>query len=460
MVRVPPDDPDASDLKNTVEELRKENEKLRESEGVDRSQRRKRRWKSISSWVLLVLACILSVLSVFVVFVRNEVLNTSTYVSTVTPLASNPAIQTAVAKRVSDKLVAQVNLDQRVKDALPPRAGFLVTPITNAVENAANEISLKLVQSPKFQKLWVAVNLRGHKQVVALLIGSKTGALQSSDGKVTIDLSVVEASVRKELDARGITVFDKVPTINAPTIVLFQSTQLVRLQGLIRLLNRLYILLPIVTLLLFAAVIALTANRRRGLVRAATGLALSMALLLILAAVARNQYLNSLSASQSKPANAAVIDTVSAFLLDTVRTVFIVAAVIAIVGVIAGNAWIRAWVGNRRKPSWMTDGPAHGFIAGHRKGLQWGILGLGLLILVVWNEPTAFVAVVVLLITLALIGLVGLFAGGGTKPGIDTPGPRSGSEPGPGPSDPPEVGPGSDGEGAVGALGPGGTDKD
>ena len=133
--------------------------------------------------------------------------------------------------------------------------------------------------------------------------------------------------------------------------------------------------------ILTAAGIVLTSNRRRGLVRAATGLALSMGLVLVVAAVARNQYLNSLSPSQSKPATAAVIDTVSASLLDTLRTIFIVAAVVAILGVVFGNAWVRAWLGDRRRPSWMTGGPVHDFVAHHRKGLQWGIVGLGLLIL-------------------------------------------------------------------------------
>ena len=291
--------------------------------------------------------------------------------------------------------------------------------------------------------------------MVALLTGSKEGAFQSNDGKVTVDLSQIGATLRKDLDRRGITVFDKVPRANAPTLVLFQSTQLVRIQGLIRFLNRLYVLLPILTLLLFAAGIALTANRRRGLVRAATGLALSMALILVISSVARNHYLTSLSPSQSKPAASAVIDAISASLLDTVRIIFIVGAVIAIVGVIVGNAWIRAWLGSRHKPSWMTGGPAHDFIADHRKGLQWGIIGLGLLTLVVWNQPTA----------------LGRRRGRAHRSGpgrsgrpVRQPsdeagdGRRSRFGLGAGPPGPYEMGSGPAGEGAVAALGPGSTD--
>ncbi len=68
-----------------------------------------------------------------------------------TPLASDPAIQTAVAKRVSDKLIAETDLQQRVKNALPARAGFLATPITSGVENVTDQIALQFVQSQQFQ---------------------------------------------------------------------------------------------------------------------------------------------------------------------------------------------------------------------------------------------------------------------------------------------------------------------
>src|ERR1700722_19876030 len=94
------------------------------------------RWRRVSSWVLVVLACLLAVFSVVVVFARNQLLSTDACVSTVAPLATNPAIQTQVATRVSDELVARTDLNQRVKGALPNRAGFLVTPITDGVQSA------------------------------------------------------------------------------------------------------------------------------------------------------------------------------------------------------------------------------------------------------------------------------------------------------------------------------------
>jgi hypothetical protein len=138
--------------------------------------------------------------------------------------------------------------------------------------------------------------------------------------------------------------------------------------------------------------------------------------ILVAIAVGRNQYLSGLKAPQSPEAASAVIDTVTANLREAVRIILILAAVVAIIALAAGNAWVRRTVGSMNKPGWATGGPVHDFVAAHRKALQWGILALGLVVLVIWSTPTTLVAVVVVLIALALIGLVGLFGRGGSPP--------------------------------------------
>jgi membrane-associated HD superfamily phosphohydrolase len=424
---------DIEALQKTVDQLREENEALHRAEKKSASGKGSR-WRRISSWVLVVLACILAVVSVVIVFARNELLNTDAYVNTVAPLASNPAIQTQVAKQVSTRLAAATNVEQRIKNALPPKAGFLATPIASGLDTATDEITLRLVQSSAFQKIWETANRAAHKQLVAVLTGSGEGSLSSANGKVTIDLSQVEAQAKKALDAKGITVFNKVPAVKGLNFVLFQSDQLARYQRLTRLLNRVAILLPILALFCFAGGIALARDRRRGLVRAATGLALSMALVLVVVSVARNQYLNSLSPSQSRAANAAVIDTVTGALRGTLRLTLILAAVVAIVALVAGSSWVKAMLAERRLPSWVTRGPVHHFVALHRKGLQWGALGLAFVVLVVWSNPTALVAVIVVLIALALIGLVGLWSRQTPVPLVSAPGTGGGSAENPTPS--------------------------
>ena len=373
-------------------------------------------WRRVAAWVLVALACLLAVVSVVVVFARNQLLNTDAYVGTMAPLASDPAIQTQVATRVSDELIARIDLNQRVKDALPTRAGFLATPITSQVQNVTYSTTLTFVQSPQFEQIWIFVNRVAHKQLVAVLTGSSEGSISTKDGKITIDLSAVEFDVRQKLDAKGITVFDKVPAVKGLNYVLFQSKDLARIQGLVNFLNKLAVLLPIITLLLFAGAVVSTPDRRKGLVRAATGLALSMALLLVLIAVGRNQYIIGLRSPQSPAAATAVIDIVTANLRAAIRIILLVAALVGIGALIAGNSVARRKVNDMRKPAWVTSGSVHSFVVLHRKALQWSFLVLGLLILVIWGNPTTLAAVVVVLITLTLVGLVGLFARVGLNP--------------------------------------------
>jgi hypothetical protein len=366
--------------------------------------------------VLVVLACMLAVVSVLAVFVRNQLLNTDAYVATVAPLASDPAIQTQVATKVSENLIDHTDVEQRIKNALPPKAGFLATPISAGLESVTDQLVLKVVQSPQFEEAWVAANRVSHKQLVAVLTGSGHGSVSTANGRVTIDLSSVEVQAKKRLDARGITVFDRVPAVKGLDFVLFESSSLTKIQRLTKLLNSLSVALPIITLLLFAASVILARNRRRGLVRAATGLALSMTLILVVMAVGRNQYLGSLHTGQSLAANAAVVDIVTSSLRGAVRIILIVASVVALLSLVAGSKYVQSLIDDKRLPDWLTRGPVHDLVAGHRRALQWTVLVVGLLVLVVWSNPTALVAVVVILITLAVIGVVGLYGGRSPAP--------------------------------------------
>jgi hypothetical protein len=298
-----------------------------------------------------------------------------------------------------------------VSSALPQKAKVLAAPITSGLEALTRQVTLKFVQSSAFKKLWVQANERAHKQVVALLTGDNSGVLTSDRGKVSLDLGNVEAKVKQALDKKGITVFDKVPTANGTSFVLFQSDQLTKLQGLINALNRLAYLLPILGVVCFAGGILLTENRRKGLVRAAVGLALAMGLLLVGVAVGRNLYLNALGKSVNLRAAANIYDAMSAFPLGTTRVVLLVSVIVALVGMAVGNKRLRSWARSVDKPGWLAESSAHRWIRAHRRLLQWATLAIGFVVIVVWDNPTPLVALVIVVIDLAVVGLIGLMAG-------------------------------------------------
>ncbi len=412
--------PDPAELAAEVARLEAENAELHAE--VDAAHPKKKgRLRTITSWVLLVLACLMAVLSVVVIYARNTVLDTNTFVATVGPLSRSPAVQAEVAHRVSTQVTQGIDVQGRIKAFLPSQLDFIAAPVATASQTAVNEATLKVVQSSQFQRLWLASIKNSHQQVVQLLTGSTEGALSSSNGEVTVNLQKVEEAVKQKLKAQGLGFVSSIPNIKTSDLVLFKSQQLLKIQRLVSLVNKISLILPVVTVLLFAAVIALNRDRRKGFVRTMTGLALSMAIVLVVFAVGRNYYLGSQLGSLTTQAEAAIIDAVLALLLDTVRIIMWLAAALAVVGVLAGNATVRAWVTGVR-PHWLLAGPFHDFLARARRPLQWSILAIGLIILVTRTNPSLSAVLVTLLITLALIGLIGLLVGLGSSPGAEAEG--------------------------------------
>ena len=221
---------------------------------------------------------------------------------------------------MSQELIARTDLNQRVKGALrtkriPGDAHHRRGP------EPTYSVTLKLVQSPKFEQLWLAANRASHNQLVAVLTGSTTGSVSTKSGRITIDLSQVELTAKKDLDAKGITVFDKVPAVKGLNFVLFSrttwsgssgwSTSSTSSPSFSRSSRCCASPRPSCSL----------ATGRRGLVRATAGLALSMALILVLIAVGRNQYIAGVHPPQSPEASAAGDrHGHAATLRDTVRT--------------------------------------------------------------------------------------------------------------------------------------------
>jgi len=393
---------------DVVERLRPENKALCQRNGLlrpagEEPNGSRHRVRRVSSWAVLAMACVLAMTSVLVVFVRNEALDTDTYVATVQPLASDPAVQSAVADAVSAQLVAGTDLKQQVANALPTTAAFLATPITAGLKTVVRQITLRFVQSEAFRTLWTTINRGAHQQLVGLLTGSRRGPLLADRGGVKLDLGKVTDQVRRQLDANGITIFDGVGSSGSPQLILFKSTQLEWLQSWIRTLDRLALLLPIVTLGLFAGGVLSFADRRRGFVRATIGLSIAMAGLLVAFEVGRHRYLDALSGITPHDAAAASYDILTAPPLDTVRTILAVAVVAALIGVAMGSSSIRSRARAMWPPGRRTAGTLHRMLSTYVQPLKLALFGIGMLVMVIWDNVAIGLPIVIVACLLALV---------------------------------------------------------
>jgi len=342
-------------------------------------------------------------------------LNTDTYVSTVGPLASNPQIQQALADDITNAIFTRVNVKQKVADALPSRAGFLAAPIAAEVQTVTDQAALRLVESSQFHTLWENANRRAHPKVVNVLTGGGS-RVSTKDGTVSINVEQIFDNVKTKLDARGISIFDKVTLpVDRQEFVLFQSKLLSQVQGLVDLLQTLAWVLPVLALACLAGAIGLSPRRRRTLERAAIGVAFAVGVQLVLLRAGRSLYLDAITTKAlPRGAASAVWDQI----MHSLRVWGIVVGVLAVL--VAGAAWVigrrspeRA-AGSDAEATGHPAGPVGGFVARNRPVLRGVGLAIALVVLIAWNNPTLLVVLivgVVLVIYLAVVEFLGRHEG-------------------------------------------------
>ncbi len=433
----PPEEPaDGPAAAAEVERLRAENEELRRHlEEADpeaaRAVRRTGRWRTPLAVLLVALAVLLAPLSVASVWASRMVGSTGTYVDTVAPLAKDPAVQDAVARRITNEIFSRLDVAGLVdelaaglqqRDVAPRAAAALTTlkgPIAQGVQGFVGDKVDGLVRSDVFATAWEQANRVAHQELVAALTGNQGGAVTVTDGAVSVRLATLINAVKASLVDNGLELASRIPTVDA-TFVIFQSADLGKAQTGFRLLEALGGWLPVlaVGLLVLGAYVA--RRPRRALVAGLLGVATSMLLLGVALTVGRTYYLHALPGSVDSAAAGAVFDALVRFLRVSLRTVLVLALVLAAAAVLTGEspsavrtrAWLAGTLGSARtgaeRHGWRT-GPVGGWVWEHRRGLRIAAAALAALAYVFADRPTVGLVVgiaIVLLVVLAAIEFV------------------------------------------------------
>jgi hypothetical protein len=386
-------------LRDEVERLRADNAALQRKVALRRTARRG------SVVFLLVLGCGLAALSVVAIWLRVTLLNTDHYVDTVAPIAAEPAVQSAVADKLSTAIDSKIDFDALARQVLPDRADVLAPAIATGVQSQIRSRLHDFTASPRFQQLWIEANRRVHQRALDLLETGRSKRLAVSDDKLYLDLSPAVDRVKTALNERGLTrIASAIPPTVDGRIELVQTSAITDARTGVKLLKAVAIVLPLLALLCLAGSVALTRPWRRGLLHAAIGLVIAMLILIAALAVGRSAYLDALS-NGALPHDAAsdIFDTVSAFLRHGVRIVAACAVVLALIAIVLGLPLRR--MAERAWTAFATD-ERTAWVGEHRRQLMLGVGGAAALVLLVWSPLTGGVVVIILAIAAVLIGLI------------------------------------------------------
>ncbi|RVW03107.1 hypothetical protein [Rhodococcus xishaensis] len=402
------------------------------------------RWTGVT--ILLVLVAALAIVSVTSRFVRSQILDTERYVTTVAPLADDPAIQAEITNRVTDEILARIDLDSLTTEALTaltdvsnlaeeaPRVNQLVVGLSPVLAGQAKsfvrDTVSAFVQSQQFKDLWIQANRRAHNALVSVVTGNYGVSAVEVDqsGTVSISLETIIDNVRTALVDRGFTIAETIPSVDRQ-FVLFQSPGLVQAQRVVNALDKASAVLPWLALACAAAAVAVSPGGRRQHTLSLAGLSIAVGMLILAIGilVTRAVYLTDIPPDVLSPdAAAAVVDTVLVPLRTSLRAVAVAGVVVAVGAYLTGGSSsarvIRRGFGQaldfvRRPTSDRPPSTAERWAAQARIPLRSAIVGAAALLLIFWRYPTGMVVLwIVLGALLALLALEVII-----RPAVGTP---------------------------------------
>src|SRR6478735_11680976 len=405
---------DVAALEAEIERLRRRNAELESPRAV----RARHAARTTAVVILTILGALCLTLAVPAVWARNQVLDTDRYVTNMEPLASNPDVQASVEAAVNQQIAARLDIgafvDQALQ-ALPPQAARLKAPIESGVSGLIGTTVHKAVTSDAFVTLWTAANRAGHTALVSLLTGENQGkaVTVSNNGAVMLNLGPIIDQVKARLVAAGLGIAQNIPTVGA-TIEIAQIQGVDQAQQVVRWLNTAANWLPWIGLAALAGAVALAkGRRRRALLWVALSTAIGLLLLRIALVVLREVYLDQMPTDVVTPqASAYIFDTVTRFLRDGIRLIFIVALVVALIAVLLGQGALLARAGGgvttATRGAWdsLRDGPVGAAVAEHARVAAGAVVAVGALVLVLWNNPTGLVVLLIAIVVALLLAAV------------------------------------------------------
>lgn len=431
------------DVAARLEELERENAALRTTiaergaepaAGPPEGVRPRRHWaRATAAVVLITIGVLLAPAAVVAHWAQRELTDTDRYLATIGPLASNPVLQSALENRVTEEIMAKIDVPTLVDDVSTSlqdrgldRASQALTllqgSLTSGIEGFVRNMTSRVVESDAFETVWLDANRVAHEQLVDVLQGRQGTVLQlSDDGALSVQLKGVIEQVKTALVDAGLGVAANIPEINA-SFVIVQTTQLVQLRNAYNTVVLLGTWLPWLSLGLIAAGVLVAVRRSRALMVAGLALALAMVVLGLGLSIGRTAYLGALAGKIERlDAAEVVFDQVVLYIRAALRTVGVAGLVVALVAYLAGGsdsartlraglgrgfASLRAWGDNRG----VSTGPVGAWLYRYRRALRVVIVALAALVVLLAATPTPALIVTVAVVAGLLVGLVELLA--------------------------------------------------
>ncbi len=214
--------------------------------------------------ILVAVASLLAVLAVFALWADRQALETDSWVETSTELLADDDIREALSVYLIDQLYANVDVENEIAKLLPPEVAPLAGPAAGAARSGAEQIADRALEQPRIQALWEDANRTAHELLIDV-IEDNGDAVSTANGTVTLDLSQVLTQVSAQTGLPDLS--SKLPP-DAATLEILRSDELSAVQEGVSLFRTFVWVVTVLALLLYAAAVYVSGDRRRETLRA------------------------------------------------------------------------------------------------------------------------------------------------------------------------------------------------
>ena len=420
-------------MDDELQQTQEENARLKAELEAAQAKAHAGRWtltaRRVLVGLLVVLSCLGLVVGVVAFWTHETLLKTDRFMAVVGPLGQDPAVQQMIADKATEQIFTGLQVETRVKDALPDKLGILAAPITKTVRDFTQVRMEKFTQSEEFQTLWTKGLTTAHQGAVRLIRGEAAN-VSVVNGEVRLNLMPFIAKGLEQVgqgaaDLFGLNVNVQLPEIaanedpsaarvmlqqrlgltlpdNFGTVVIMSEDQLSSMQTSVKMFDRLVVVLILITLIFIVLSIVLSLNRRRTLIE--LGLGVAAAFLISRAATRRLEQMivDSITDPTTRGAAKVGISTVLGNLRVIGVWVLVIGIIVAVAAYLLGRpkwfmhviAWVRGVVSERPSGSDLER-----FAAAHYDYLRLG--GIAVAVVLLFAFGIGWISFIVLALLLA-----------------------------------------------------------
>jgi hypothetical protein len=341
---------------------------------------------------LIAVASLLAFVAIFALWANRQLLNTDNWTDTSSELLENDAIRGQVSVFLVDQLYANVNVQEQLAEALPPRAQPLAGPAAGGLKDLAIRGVDTLLQRPRPQELWEQANRRAHTRLLNVVEGGGD-VVSTEGGDVTLDLKALLGQTADRVGV-GERAEARIPE-DAAQITIMRSDELGLAQDAVDLLKAAAVVLVVLALGLFALAVYLAHGWRREALRATGfGLLFAGAAALVVRAFAGDLVVDALASTEAVRPAAEAAWSISTSLLVEAASAAVVYGVVLV---------FAAWLAGRTSWAVATRRTLAPYLREPR--IAYGALGVIALILLAWGPTPALRRPLPALILIGLLAL-------------------------------------------------------